>query len=84
MAIEHAEKCIQAARLAYEGTAFDEAHMLCRRATQLCRQAIVGRTQTPQFMRRVDALTAASIELQTDLQYARRGGFWSGKFEVVQ
>lgn len=85
MAIEHAEKCIQAARLAFEGTAYDEAQLLCRHATRLCRQSMVGRAATPQFMRRVDAITAESARIQTDLQIAIKAGMWGGsQLRVVQ
>ena len=75
MALLHAEKLIQAARLAYEGTSFEISDLLCREATRLARKSISGVVNTPELMRKVDAITVESCQLQADLATIKRAGF---------
>lgn len=74
MSLFHSEKLIQAARLAYEGTSFDIADLLCREAVRMAEKS-AGSCGTPELMRRMSALLAASAHLRENLAVLRRAGF---------
>ncbi len=70
-----AEMILQAARLLCDATAYDEAELSLKRATQLMRGAMDGKRATPELMRRVEAINVASLEIRGVLAAARRAGF---------
>jgi len=82
MSLQHAEKLMEAARLSFEGTEFELADVLCKSATRMARKSLTGMVKSPDLMKRLDRLTAASFELQADLATLRRAGFSATRAET--